>query len=72
MDPTQPIVLSLQQLTVFMGITTLLLIIPIGSILRRVGLSPAWALLGLVPILGFPALWIFAFIRWPRDAQPQP
>ncbi len=72
MDPTQQIVLTLQQLTIFMGVTTLLLIIPIGLVLRRVGFSPAWALLGFIPALGFPALWIFAFIRWPRDARPQP
>jgi hypothetical protein len=40
---------------------------PIGRILGRVGFSPFWALLALVPIVNFISLWVFAFIDWPQD-----
>ncbi len=46
--------------------------VPAGLSLRRLGFSPLWALTCFVPILAVAALWLLAFSRWPRDAQPQP
>ena len=46
--------------------------IPAGLSLRRIGFSPWWALLCFFPFFAILALWVLAFIRWPRDAQPQP
>jgi hypothetical protein len=72
MDLTQEFTMTMQQLTIYTLIAELLLAIPLGMILKRVGLSPFWTLLSFIPALGVPALWLLAFIRWPRDAQPQP
>jgi hypothetical protein len=47
----------------------LLLAIPIGFILKRLGFNPLWALLAFVPAVGVPALWLLAFIGWPQRAQ---
>ena len=46
--------------------------IPVGLSMKRLGFSPWWALVCFVPIVAIVALWVLAFIRWPRDAQPQP
>ena len=46
--------------------------IPAGLSLKRIGFSPWWALLCFFPFFAILALWVLAFIRWPRDAQPQP
>ena len=46
--------------------------IPAGMSLKRIGFSPWWALLCFFPFFAIVALWALAFIRWPRDAQPQP
>ncbi|MDR3518845.1 MAG: hypothetical protein P4M00_23855 [Azospirillaceae bacterium] len=35
-------------------------------ILARVGRSPTWSLLLLVPIVNVIALWVFAYTAWPR------
>lgn len=40
-------------------------VIPASRALRRVGLSPWWAILSIIPIIGWFALWAFAYARWP-------
>lgn len=62
------ILINTQQLILIFTIAELLVAIPMGQILKRIGLSSWWALLAFVPILGLPALWALAFIRWPKDA----
>lgn len=69
MNPNQVLTMTMHDLLVGMVIITLALAIPLAQIVRRAGFSPFWALLSLAPIFGVPALWIFSFIRWPRDAQ---
>jgi hypothetical protein len=45
--------------------------IPAGVILRRVGMSRWWSLLAIIPIANLVGLWIFAFARWPAtDISP--
>ena len=45
----------------------LLLIVPFIRILRRAGRSGWWALLLLIPTLGWVILpWVIAFMRWER------
>ncbi len=46
-------------------IVVVLTIIPAIVILRRVGLSRAWALLAIIPPGGVLIFWIVAFRRWP-------
>lgn len=46
-------------------IVVVLTIIPAIRILRRVGLSHAWALLAIIPPGGVLIFWIVAFRNWP-------
>jgi hypothetical protein len=43
------------------------IVIPFGQLLRRVGLSRWWLLLAFVPLINVIALWVFAYVRWPKD-----
>jgi hypothetical protein len=40
---------------------------PIGRVLGRVGFSPLWSLLAVVPFVNLAALWVFAFTDWPKE-----
>lgn len=44
---------------------------PFARILKRMGFSPAWALLGLVFPLWLIGAWILAYVRWPNDDNEQ-
>jgi hypothetical protein len=61
---------DVRQLFITCTIIELLVAIPAGMVLKRIGLSSWWALLCFVPVVAVFALWLLAFIRWPRDAQP--
>jgi len=39
---------------------------PIGRILRRMGLSPFLSIVVFFPFVNLLALWIVAFIEWPK------
>ena len=41
---------------------------PIGTILKKAGFSPWWALLYVVPIGNLIALFVFANAKWPARA----
>ena len=58
---------NMQQLFMICVIAELLVAIPAGLILKRIGFSAWWALLCFVPIVALPALWLTAFVIWPRD-----
>ncbi len=50
---------------------TVVLGVPYWRILRRAGLSPYYAALVVVPLLGYLAIEIvLAFARWPRTQPP--
>ena len=38
---------------------------PIGRILKRLGLSPFWAVLAFIPLVNLGALWALALAEWP-------
>lgn len=44
-------------------------VIPTWRILHRAGFNGAWALLMLVPLVGFVVLWVLAFVKWPNDIE---
>ena len=44
-------------------------IYPVWRILDRVGFSPFWSVLALIPFVNLLALWFFAFSDWPRDRE---
>lgn len=68
-DFQQVVSFHMQQLMTAIAIAEVLLAIPMGFILKRLGFNPLWAVLSFVPAIGVPALWLLAFIRWPRDAR---
>ena len=39
---------------------------PIATILKRLGLSPWWVILFLIPIVNLIALWVLSRARWPN------
>jgi hypothetical protein len=41
-------------------------VIPVAKALSRVGLSPWWAILSIVPIVGWFGFWAFAYAPWPK------
>ena len=43
-----------------------LILYPLGRILGRIGLSPFWSVLALIPFLNLIGLWVLAFTEWPR------
>lgn len=47
-------------------VMVLLLVYPIGRILGRLGLSPFWSIVAVVPFVNLLALWILAFAEWPK------
>lgn len=46
-----------------------ILLYPIGRILDRIGLSPLWSVVVLVPVANLVGLWIVALFDWPRDRK---
>jgi len=43
------------------------LLYPVGRILGRIGLSPFWSVVALIPLLNLIGLWVLAFAEWPRN-----
>jgi branched-subunit amino acid transport protein len=62
---------NMQHLIMICSIAELLFAIPAGMILKRMGFSSWWALLCFVPVVALFALWLLAFVKWPRDAAAQ-
>ena len=62
---------NLQQLMVICLVAELLIAIPAGMVLKRIGFSMWWALLCFIPILGVIGLWLVAFVGWPKENATQ-
>jgi hypothetical protein len=45
---------------------------PVGVILKRLGYSPLWAAVALVPILNLAGLWVVALAGRDQDAGREP
>jgi len=48
------------------AVTVAVILYPIGRILGRIGLSPFWSVVALIPFFNLVALWVLAFIDWPQ------
>jgi hypothetical protein len=44
---------------------------PLGRILKRIGFSPFWSILFLIPLVNLIAVWVLALSDWPRDRGKQ-
>jgi len=53
-------------------IICLLLLPPIGRILRRTGHSPWWCVLAVIPLANLIGLWVLAYGRWPAAEKATP
>ena len=49
-----------------------LFLYPIGRILARIGFSPFWSVIALIPLVNLVGLWIVALAAWPRDKRAAP
>ena len=56
---------SLTALIVGLVLTFVLVIFPLGLVLRRMGHSEWWALIVFVPLGLIVGLWLAAYARWP-------
>ena len=41
-------------------------IYPVTKILSRAGLNRWWAILSVIPIVGWLGIWALAYARWPK------
>jgi hypothetical protein len=44
---------------------------PVGRIVKRIGFSPFWSVLVLVPLVSLIALWVLALSDWALERQKQ-
>jgi len=51
------------------GLLITLLIVSSAVAVSRAGRSPYWALLMIVPYSAVIALWLFAFVSWPKEKE---
>ena len=52
---------------IFFAVFAALILYPIGRILARIGFSPFWSVVALVPLANLVGLWVVALAAWPRD-----
>ena len=52
---------------VIFAIIVAVVLYPVGRILNRIGFSPFWSVLILIPLGNLLGLWVLAFSDWPRD-----
>jgi hypothetical protein len=52
---------------IFFAIFAALVLYPIGRILTRIGFSPFWSIIALIPFANLVGLWVVALAGWPRD-----
>jgi hypothetical protein len=59
---------GLSHLLVFAAFAVLVLY-PLGLVLKRLGYSPLWAALAFVPIVNLVALWVIALAKDDEEAE---
>lgn len=52
---------------VIFAVIVAVVLYPVGRILNRIGFSPFWSVLILIPLANLFGLWVLAFSDWPRD-----
>ncbi len=52
---------------IFFAVFVALILYPIGRILARIGFSPFWSVVALIPLANLAGLWVVALAAWPRD-----
>jgi hypothetical protein len=54
---------------VVFAIFAALVIYPTGRILQRMGFSPFWSVIALIPFANLVGLWIVAIVSWPYSRE---
>lgn len=54
---------------IFFVVMVVIVLYPIGRILERIGLSPFWSIVAVIPLLNLVGLWVLAFVDWPRKVS---
>ena len=54
---------------IIFAISVVLILYPIGRILGRLGFSPFWSVVTLIPLVNLIGLWVLALSPWPRDGD---
>jgi len=57
---------------VIFALAVAIIIYPVGKILIRLGFSPFWSILALIPPFNLIALWVLALIDWPEAGAYKP
>jgi hypothetical protein len=52
---------------IIFAVMVVIVLYPIGRILRRMGLSPFWSVLVFIPFVNLVSLWVLAFSDWPGE-----
>ena len=63
--------MSVSHIFIFAVISSLLWVVPIANLLRRLGYSPIWAIVGFVPFVGVILLWVVSFMPWRARIDPK-
>jgi predicted PurR-regulated permease PerM len=55
----------------FFAVMVAVILYPIGRILQRMGVSPFWSVIALIPLVNLVGLWVLAFAdrSGPKDAN---
>ncbi len=51
------------------AIMVMVVLYPVGRTLSRIGFSPFWSVLALIPFINLIALWVLAFADWPAPKR---
>lgn len=66
MDDVATLQTTSWQEMLIMSLLGAYLVLTGGMIAGRAGRAPFWGLLLLFPMVQIVAIWVFAFIKWPR------
>lgn len=50
----------------FFAVFAAVILYPIGRILERIGVSPFWSVIALIPLVNLVGLWVLAFANWSK------
>ena len=54
---------------IVLALFAVLVLYPVGRILSRLGFSPLWSIVALIPVANLVGLWIVALAAWPRERE---
>jgi predicted PurR-regulated permease PerM len=68
MDWTNMYVFGVTHWFIF-AVMVAIVLYPTGRILNRIGFSPFWSVLALIPLINLIGLWLLALMDWPEQPR---